>query len=519
MRTNITKLFRMNCRFNFIALFTIISIFKSLGQNPISLADQFNIITEGNLTITQGDIEGAIAVGGNLIVNGNAQRTSANATGGTAFATIGGIKYALVVGGGLTGVNGGNVFKVDGKAGATDDHFIRFNTLSGSTAAANGGGIDIGNPVTNNLNRYVRVNSTTQTAATVVNTTQLVNFSSAFSTFRSQATSISGCTGNVTPTVSGGQATVNLGANTNNVWNVTGATLNSYSQINLTGNLPSATRPLIINVNASGAFNWNNLKFIMGSETDNFMETNRAPYIIWNFYNATSIGIQNANLILGSILAPNADITNNASGNITGQVIAKTFVKPQAGELHIAKFNANVTCASSLPINLISFEGKKVENKTVLNWKTANEKNFSHFEIQRSANAKEFGFIGKVNAANAKYYSFTDLSPAKSINYYRLKMVDTDGSFTYSNIVAVEFKEDSYLAVENPARNGEFVINTDMESPEFELRTILTNKVGAKITKLDKNKYLISVPNYVSGTYFISIISGEKTTTKKILFP
>ncbi len=250
--------------FKLVAILLLFNTNFAISQNPLISADQFNIFTEGNLTISQGDIEGAIAVGGNLVVNGNAQRTSANATGGISYATFGGVKYALVVGGGLTGVNGGNIFKVDGKAGATDDHFIRFNTLSGSTAAANGGGIDIGNPVTNNLNRYVRVNSSTQLATSVVNTTQLVNFATAFTNFRAQSTSISGCTGNVTPSISGSQATLNLGTNANNVWNVTGATLNSYSTITLTGTLPSASNPLIINVNAAGTFNWNNLKFQNG---------------------------------------------------------------------------------------------------------------------------------------------------------------------------------------------------------------------------------------------------------------
>lgn len=328
----------------FLLLF---SAFTAHTQNPLVSAQEFNVFTEGNLSITAGDIEGAIAVGGNFVVLGNSQRTSLNTTGGVSYVTIGGVKYALIVGGGLSGVNGGNIFKVDGKSGSTDDHYIRFYSLSGSTAASNSGGIDIGNPVTTTTNRYVRVNSTTQTAASVQNTTALVNFSAAFTEFRSQSTSMAGCTGNVTPTVSGGQATLNLGANANNVWNVSGTTLNSYSQINLTGNLPSASKPLIINVNAAGTFSWNNLKFVMGSESDNSMEINRAPYIIWNFYNTTSLTIATSNLILGSVLAPNADVKINGSGNITGQFIAKSLTKPNAGEFHIAKFNANVSCATT----------------------------------------------------------------------------------------------------------------------------------------------------------------------------
>lgn len=320
---------------------------KIFAQNPLTSAQDFNIFTEGNLTITAGDIEGAVAVGGNLVVMGNSQRTSANTTGGQSYVNINGLKYAVVVGGGLSGVSGGNIFKIDGKSGLTDDHYVSFYSLLGSTAAAGSGGIDIGNPVTTVLNRYVRINSTAQSASTVQNSTSLVNFSAAFTDFRSQAVSMSGCTSNVTATVSGGQATLNLGANSTNVWTISGSTLNTFSQINLTGNLPSATRPLVINVNASGTFSWSNVKFVISGESDNYMEINRAPYIIWNFYNATTLTIANSNLILGSVFAPNAAVTNNGSGNITGQLIAKSFTKPYAGELHIAKFNASVACAAT----------------------------------------------------------------------------------------------------------------------------------------------------------------------------
>ena len=387
-----------NAKLAIILFCGLICNITTLAQNPLSLADNFNIITEGNLTITAGDIEGAIAVGGNFSVLGNSQRTSANATGGQGYVTIGGVKYALIVGGGLSGVNGGNIFKIDGKAGATDDHFIRFNSLSGSTAVTNSGGIDIGSPVTNNLNRYIRVNATSQTAASVQNTASLYSFTTNFSSFKANSLSMSTCTGNVTATVSGGQANINLGANTNNVWNVTGATLNTYSQINLSGNLPSASRPLIINVNNAGTFNWANVKFIMGSESDNFMEINRAPYIIWNFYNASALNIQNSNLVLGSILAPLADMKNNASGNITGQVIAKTFTKPNAGELHIAKFNANVICGAS-NTNCVACTGTNLlsnpsfETNNLTNWNSSNASNSTGTGYASCGNYNAFLYV------------------------------------------------------------------------------------------------------------------------------
>ena len=339
----------------FISFFTH-SLFSQ--TNPLSPASGFDLFLEGNFTITQGDIEGAIAVGGNMTVLGNAQRTSANATGGISYVNLSGANYALIVNGSLIGTNGFN-FKIDPKAGgSTTNHFARFGTISPSTVAASSGGIDIGNPPTDPTKRYVRINSTSQTASSVQNSTALVNFATAFSSLRSTSASLAACTGNVTPSVSGGQATLNLGANSPNVWNIAGATLNTYSQINLTGNLPSALKPLIINVSGSGTFNWSNVKFVMGSESDNSMEINRAPYIIWNFKDVTTLNIQNSNLILGSILAPNADLKNNGSGNITGQVIAKSFTKPQAGELHIAKFNTTVnSCGSTCTNPTVSITG------------------------------------------------------------------------------------------------------------------------------------------------------------------
>ncbi len=341
----------------FISVFAI-TLFAQ--TNPLSPASGFDLFLESNFSITQGDIEGAIAVGGNMTVLGSAQRTSSNATGGISYVNLSGVNYALIVDGSLVGTNGFN-FKIDPKSGgSTTNHFVRFGNFSpsASTAAVNSSGIDIGNPPTDPTKRFVRINSTTQTASSVKNSTSLINFTTAFTSLRSSSTSLAACTGNVTPSVSGGQATLNLGANSPNIWNVSGTTLNSYSQINLTGNRPSALKPLIINVSGSGTFNWSNVKFVMGSESDNSMEINRAPYIIWNFKDVTTLNIQNSNLILGSILAPNADLKNNGSGNITGQVIAKSFTKPQAGELHIAKFNTTVnSCGSTCTNPTVSITG------------------------------------------------------------------------------------------------------------------------------------------------------------------
>jgi hypothetical protein len=105
--------------------------------------------------------------------------------------------------------------------------------------------------------------------------------------------------------------------------------------------------------------------------------------------------------------------------------------------------STNVT----LPLDLISFSGHlQNDNSVLLNWKTENEINTSHFVVERSTDAIRFNGIGNINAngRNNPGGSFNyALSDNDAVNqsthrlYYRLKMVDIDGRFTYSNIVAV----------------------------------------------------------------------------------
>ena len=101
---------------------------------------------------------------------------------------------------------------------------------------------------------------------------------------------------------------------------------------------------------------------------------------------------------------------------------------------------------SHFPVTLSSFDAELMkENRITLNWTTASEINSSHFEIERKLERQEdFEYIGKVAAAtestNNLNYNFLDrpYSPEETYVYYRLKMVDLDGSFEYSDIKAVK---------------------------------------------------------------------------------
>lgn len=114
-----------------------------------------------------------------------------------------------------------------------------------------------------------------------------------------------------------------------------------------------------------------------------------------------------------------------------------------------------------MPVTFISFTARKEGRKSVLNWSTATETNSDKFIVERSSNGTEFKeVIGTVKAAGnsttVQNYSLVDNAPFNKWNYYRLKQIDLDGKFTYSNIASVYFSKDNSSIVSiypNPVKD------------------------------------------------------------------
>jgi hypothetical protein len=171
-----------------------------------------------------------------------------------------------------------------------------------------------------------------------------------------------------------------------------------------------------------------------------------------------------------------------------------------------------------LPIDLITFSGKQINNQIYLTWKVALEKAFSHFEIERSTDAKEFISIGKAAGVSQNIYNITDINPTHGFNHYRLKMVDQDGTYSFSKIINVNFETDaSYLFVESPAENGKIKIYTNIINPEFRLLNEFGQTMSLLLISTEKNEYNFTAQDINSGVYFMIISSNSISKTKKIL--
>ena len=93
-----------------------------------------------------------------------------------------------------------------------------------------------------------------------------------------------------------------------------------------------------------------------------------------------------------------------------------------------------------------------------MNWQTSNEENLKNYVVEKSTDARTFSQLTVVNAndnTGINNYTATDMNPANGVNYYRLKQIDEDWNFTYSDIRSVNFGDNFKVFISpNPATNN-----------------------------------------------------------------
>ena len=179
---------------------------------------------------------------------------------------------------------------------------------------------------------------------------------------------------------------------------------------------------------------------------------------------------------------------------------------------------------SPLPVELIDFSARAMDNEVKLGWTTANEVNNDYFTLERSKDGRTFEAIamisGNGNSTELTKYIHMDQNPQNGMNYYRLKQTDFDGSFSYSDIETVKFEKDATIKVYPTAVAHTLTIETGRELDVESLvvisdgrgRTIASHALASK-----SNKQEIDVNDLVPGNYFISIYNKEKVHTFKII--
>ncbi len=165
----------------------------------------------------------------------------------------------------------------------------------------------------------------------------------------------------------------------------------------------------------------------------------------------------------------------------------------------------------ALPVRWISFEGRfNEQRRAVLTWKTE-ETNVSHYEVERSANAKNFYVTGTVTAGGtgSVYYSHTDPAPVLGRVYYRIRQVDLDGTFSYSQMISLAAEGRSELfAYPNPARDR---IAVELGSEYIGSKARLISVTGVVLQQIEVKEEILTleISRHASGIYLLQLHDGK----------
>jgi len=182
---------------------------------------------------------------------------------------------------------------------------------------------------------------------------------------------------------------------------------------------------------------------------------------------------------------------------------------------------------SPLPIRFISFNAKCEGNKIVISWKTAQEQNSSHFDVEESPDGIHWTVIGTQTAAgnsnNEKSYSFMVNNPVQN-SFYRIAEYDFDGRVNYTGIIKSSCNTpDVFKLSPNPTRD-KVAINliTDHESQAiikiFDSKGSLVKQQRTNVIQ-GSNQFTVDLASLASGIYQLQVNwnNGQKKNTVRVV--
>jgi PKD repeat protein len=309
-----------------------------------------------------------------------------------------------------------------------------------------------------------------------------------------------------------------------------------YSCSNVTSLLANTLYSVTVNVGFFSATDptpphiFNHVLFYIDYNNDgDFLDANETVYS-----SGGSAFIGNHTFAFTTPVSP--PITNQF---LRARIIARDFggatgscLNPTAGQ--VEDYSVFFASGILLPVTLIDFSGYHYNGNNLLNWQTAEEKENSHFEIERSVNGTAFEYVGRVNGAlnssNAvNRYSFTDQLISNLTNYdrfyYRLKIVDMSGNAEYSKTIVIATKSGKSEMVLSLQPNP--FVNTIAATIQLKTTNTLSMQLidmSGKIIyqnekRLPAGIHSLTYDNFeklAKGVYILKITSNEETVSRLV---
>ena len=211
-------------------------------------------------------------------------------------------------------------------------------------------------------------------------------------------------------------------------------------------------------------------------------------------------------------------------GSISGLTRDNQYV--YAGSYQDAVWRRPLSDFGVLPLTMGELKVQYSDGISRLYWQTFTETNVSHFEIERSSNATDFSKIGFIKAAGnstvTRDYRYDDNELVPGTDYYRLKIMDKDGKFNYSNIVSVQVINNSIVRLfPNPFSNEIRLTVSSEKNQSLNIRML--DNVGRTVKIQNANLHqgiavikMSGLDNLNKGVYFVELRMGEMKNVYKV---
>lgn len=253
-----------------------------------------------------------------------------------------------------------------------------------------------------------------------------------------------------------------------------------------------------------------------------------------NFYYCGAIKLQ----YLAKDGVPNGDGTSTGQGlptfTATGYLTDPNATNKLTGQTSFSTFRnvGAILTQTTLPVELLSIKAYGVENEYInVDWATATEINNQKFEVQRSIDGENFSPIGVVagagNSQSQQNYTFADYKVAQNVNYYyRLKQIDYDGSYHYTDIVNAKIKGietmGGFTLYPNPAKENQAInltiISNIRTNAQVEVFSLIGKHLHSEQMALNEgtNHYQLQA-QLLQGHYIVVVKTTQKEFKQKII--
>jgi hypothetical protein len=187
--------------------------------------------------------------------------------------------------------------------------------------------------------------------------------------------------------------------------------------------------------------------------------------------------------------------------------------------------SASVTVSGILPAKFLNVSANKAVNGTIITWQVTNEENVAFYTIEKSSDCIHFEKAGQVNytVTSASKYSYIDQLQVSSKLCYRIRQVDNNGNYVYSQIVMIKPSEGLvFQVVPNPASSKAnlFVESTKNESAILSLVGVGGNHIRQEKVHLNvgSNSILITELELLpKGLYIIQLTTYGQIYYQKLV--